>query len=297
MVLVVGATGLVGGEICQRLIRRGERVRALVRETSSKEKVEALRSAGVELCTGDLKDPGSIAAACRGVDAVISTASSTLSRQAGDSIEAVDAGGQLSLVNAAKDAGVGRFLFVSFRRPPGVSFPLGDAKEQVEQAVRSLNFTVIQASWFMEVWLSPALGFDFANATARIYGPGTRPISWVSFRDVAEICAMALRHPAAERKTIEFGGPEALSPLEVVARFEKTGGRPFRVEHVPEAALRAQFEEATDSMQKSFAALMLGYLHGDSMNMAPVVDTFGIELTSVDEYANSVLGKAATRSM
>lgn len=293
MVLVVGATGLVGSEICQRLIRRGERVRALVRETSSKEKIEALRLAGVELCVGDLKDPGSIAAACRGVDAVISTASSTLSRQAGDSIEAVDAGGQLSLVNAAKDANVGRFLFVSFRRPPGISFPLGDAKEQVEMAVRSLNFTVIQASWFMEVWLGPALGFDYANAAARIYGPGTSPISWVSFRDVAEICAVALRHPSAERRTIEFGGPEALSPLEVVARFEKTGGRPFRVEHVPEAALRAQFEGATDSMQKSFAALMLGYLHGDAIDTAPVVDTFGIKLTSIDEYTRSVLGKAA----
>jgi len=293
MILVVGATGLVGVEVCQRLMRRGEPVRALVRETSSKEKVEALRSSGVELCVGDLKDPQSIVAACRGVNAVISTASSTLTRQPGDSIQSVDAAGQLNLVNAAKDANVGRFLFVSFRRTPGISFPLGDAKAQVENAVASLNFTVIQASWFMEVWLGPALGFDYANAAARIYGPGTSPISWVSFRDVAEMCAIAIRHPAAQRKTIEFGGPEALSPLEVVARFERIAGRPFRLEHVPEAALRAQFEGATDSLQKSFAALMLGYLHGDAMNMAPVVDTFGIKLTSVNEYARGVLGKAA----
>ena len=294
MVLVVGATGLVGSEVCQRLMRRGEPVKALVRATSSKEKTEALRSWGVDLCVGDLKDPESIAAACRGVDAVISTASSTLTRQPGDSIESVDAAGQLNLVNAAKDANVERFLFVSFRRTPGISFPLGDAKEQVENAARSLNFTVIQASWFMEVWLSPALGFDYANASARIYGPGTSPVSWVSFRDVAEICAAALRHPAAVRKTIEFGGPEALSPLEVVARFEKIGGRPFRLEHVTEAELLAQFEGATDSMGKSFAALMLGCLHGDAMNMAPVVETFGIKLTGVDDYARSVLAKAAS---
>ena len=254
MVLVAGATGLVGSEVCQRLMRRGEPVRALVRASSSKEKIEALRSSGAELCVGDLKDADSIAAACRGVNAVISTASSTLSRQPGDSIESVDAAGQLNLVKAAKAADVRRFLFVSFRRPP-VSFPLGDAKKEVEDAVTSLNFTVIQASWFMEVWLSPALGFDYANATARIYGPGTSPISWVSFRDVAEMCAVALRHPAAERRTIEFGGPEALSPLEVVARFEKIGGRPFRLEHVPEEALAAQFEGATDSMQKSFCGV------------------------------------------
>jgi len=45
--------------------------------------------------------------------------------------------------------------------------------------------------------------------------------------------------------------------------------------------------------RKSFAALMLGYLHGDAMNTAPVVDTFGIKLSNVDEYVRSVLGIAA----
>ncbi len=294
MILVVGATGLVGAEVCQKLRKRGEAVRALVRTTSSKATIEVLRSSGIELCFGDLKDPQSIADACKGVDAVISTASSTLNRQSGDSLQSVDAAGQLSLVNAAKEASVGRFVFVSFRRTPGLSFPLGDAKTQVEAAVRGLNFTIIQASWFMEVWLSPALGFDYANATARIYGPGTSPVSWVSSRDVAEICAIALRHPAADRKTIQFGGPEALSPLAVVARFEAIAGRPFRIEHVPESMLRAQFEEATDPLQKSFAALMLGYAHGDAMDPAPVVDTFGIKLTNVTEYAMRVLGKAAS---
>jgi uncharacterized protein YbjT (DUF2867 family) len=291
MILVVGATGLVGNEVCQRLSRLGEPLRALVRATSSKDKMEMLRSSGAELCIGDLKDSQSIAAACRGVDAVLSTASSTLSRQAGDSIQSVDTEGQLNLVNAVKEANVDRFVFVSFRRRPGMSFPLANAKEQVENAVRSLNFTVIQASWFMEVWLSPALGFDYARGEARIYGPGTSPISWVSYRDVAEICAIALRHPAAGRKTIEFGGPEALSPLAVVARFERIVGAPFRLEHIPEHTLLAQFEGATDPLQKSFAGLMLGYRYGDAMDMKWVVDTFGIKLSNVDDYARGVMEK------
>ncbi len=47
-------------------------------------------------------------------------------------------------------------------------------------------------------------------------------------------------------------------------------------------------------MQKTFAPLMLGYLYGDAMEMAPVVDQFGIHLTSVDEYAHSVLGGQET---
>jgi len=293
MILIVGATGLVGGEVCSRLAERGEAVRAFVRATSSPEKTGRLNAQGVELFLGDLKDPSSVGSACRGVEAVISTASSTLSRQPGDSIESVDLAGQMNLVEAAKAAGVERFVLVSFRRPPGFSFPLGDAKEKVERAIADMNFTTIRASWFMEVWLSPALGFGYPNARARIYGPGTSPVSWVSFRDVAEICATAIRHPGAACATIEFGGPEALSPLEVVARFEKIGGIPFDLEHVPEGALRAQFESAADSMQKSFAALMLGYLLGDAMDMAPVIQKFGLKLTSVDEYARRVLAGPA----
>ena len=78
-----------------------------------------------------------------------------------------------------------------------------------------------------------------------------------------------------------------------MARFERIGGRPFRLEHVSEQALLSQFKGATDSLQKGFAALMLGYVHGDAMNMAPVVDTFGIKLTDVNEYARSVLEKTA----
>ena len=65
MLLVIGATGLVGSEVCKRLRKRGEPVRALVRATSSRNKIEALRLCGTELCFGDLKDADSIAAACR----------------------------------------------------------------------------------------------------------------------------------------------------------------------------------------------------------------------------------------
>jgi uncharacterized protein YbjT (DUF2867 family) len=248
----------------------------------------ALESFGVQLHTGDLKDPNSLSAACNQVDAIISTASSTLSRQEGDSIQSVDLDGQLNLVRAATGANVARFVSVSFRRP-AVPFPLSKAKEAVENALMPLNFTIIQASWFMEVWLTAALGFDYANSAARIYGAGTAPISWVSYRDVAEMCALALRHPGAERAVIPFGGPEQLSPLDVVARFEAIAHRPFKLEHVPEDALRAQMENAGDALQQSFAGLMLAYAHGDAIEMKPVLDKYPIKLTSVDEYARKAL--------
>jgi uncharacterized protein YbjT (DUF2867 family) len=296
MVLVVGATGLVGSEVCRRLLQRGERVRALVRRLSSQNKAASLASWGAEVYVGDLKDADSIAGACDGANAVISTASSTLSAQPGDSIESVDRDGQLALVDAAAKANVQRFVFVSFRRRPDLSFPLADAKAAVEKALTRVNFTIIQASYFMEVWLSPALGFDYAKATARIYGDGTRPISWVSFADVAEMCATALHHPDASRAVIEFGGPESLSAVEAVDCFERIGGRRFKVDHVPESALRSQYEAASDSMAKTFAGLMLGAAHGDAIDPAPVKQAFGLQLRTVEDYARGVLGKAASAS-
>src|SRR5947208_2630500 len=101
MILVVGATGFLGSEICRRLIERGEAVRGLVRETSDSATVAHLRTLGVETVVGDLRDRDSLDAACRGVDTVVSTATTTRSRQPGDSIEATDEAGQLDLVDAA----------------------------------------------------------------------------------------------------------------------------------------------------------------------------------------------------
>src|SRR5262245_37361744 len=113
--LVVGATGLVGSDVCFRLLDAGHRVRALVRRTSDPAKRQALEQRGVELVYGDLKEPGSLVPACADIDAVISTASSTFSRQPGDGIDTVDHQGQLAVTRAAREAGVSHFVFVSFR--------------------------------------------------------------------------------------------------------------------------------------------------------------------------------------
>ena len=174
-ILLVGATGLLGPEICRRLTAAGQKVRASIRPSADGGKRAALVSLGVEPVEGDLKDASSLARACAGIQAVISTASSTLSRQAGDSIETVDQQGQLTLVEAARQAGVDRFVFVSFRENPDIQFPLSVAKRTVERALKSsgMAYTILQALSFMEVWLTPALGFDAANGKARLYGDGT----------------------------------------------------------------------------------------------------------------------------
>src|SRR6516164_7182664 len=289
MILVVGATGLLGTRICERLRAEGQPVRALVRRTSSPDKVNTLKSLGCELAAGDLKEPAQIEAACQGIAAVISSASSTLSRQSGDSIESVDLQGQLTLVDAARNANVRRFVFVSFPDDPAVQYPLTQAKRSVERAIADLDFTSIQASFFMEVWLSPALGFDYKQGKARIYGDGSKPISWVSYRDVAEFCIAPVLRSVAGRSVLEVGGPEPLSPLEVVKIFEAESGRRFELETISEAKLREQFDSANDPLEKSFAGLMLQYAQGDAIAMQGLLESIPVRLTSVREYARTVL--------
>src|SRR3954471_13745021 len=121
--LVVGATGLVGSEVCRLLRDAGLPVRALVRRSSDPDKVARLEQLGVSIVTGDVKDRASLDRACRDVSVVVSTASSTIHRQPGDSIATVDQQGQIDLVDAAEAAGVSRFVFISFP-PVALDFPL-----------------------------------------------------------------------------------------------------------------------------------------------------------------------------
>jgi uncharacterized protein YbjT (DUF2867 family) len=286
MNLIVGATGLLGNQICTLLADRGRPIRALARTTSNPDKVTRLRTIGAEIVYGDLKDPPSLPAACRGAQAVISTASSTLSRQAGDSIESVDREGQLNLIEAAEAAGVKHFVLTSFPNA-GIEFPLQSAKRDVEERLRRsrMTHTILQPTFFMEVWLSPALGFDAANGTAQIYGDGHHKISWISFQDVARFAVAALDNPRATNVTVQLGGPEALSPLEVVQAVERSTGNRVTVQHVAETALRAQYDGATDSLQRSLAGLMLYYAGGDVIDMTEARRLFTVEgLRSVHDH-------------
>ena len=216
--MVVGSTGFLGMEICRQLVDAGRNIKALVRTTSDRTKVQALQEMGVETREGDLKNDASIRKALDGVDTVISTASSTLSRQEGDSIETVDGIGQLGLVQAAIDGGVKQFIFISFH-PMRDPFSLQTAKRNVEKKLMEskLNYTILQPGFFMEVWLSPAVGFDYPNSKVTIYGEGKNKLYMVSLVDVAAIAVASLGNELAKNSIFQVGGPDGVSPLEIIS--------------------------------------------------------------------------------
>ena len=193
----------------------------------------------------------------------------------------------MRLIDAAKAARVRQFIYVSVSHHLDVDCPLTTAKRTVEAHLKrsGLTYAILAPTFFMEVWLSPALGFDAGKGTAQIYGSGANKIGWISLNDVAQFAVACLDNPAARNATIELGGPEALSPLEVVRQFEEAGGRKFQVEHVPEETLNAQRAAAADPLQQTFAALMIGYAHGDPVDMRMTLQKFPISLLSVKEYA------------
>src|SRR5580698_1226696 len=131
LVLVVGGTGGLGRPTVSLLRDAGSRVRVLVRPSKSGEVIDGFASAGIEIAHGDLKDLPSLAAACDGVDTVVSTATSAGNRLDGDSIETVDHAGTLALVAAAEAAKVAHFVYVSFADIE-VEFPLKSAKKAIQ---------------------------------------------------------------------------------------------------------------------------------------------------------------------
>ncbi len=293
MILIIGATGMVGGEVCRQLIAVEKPVRAMLRKSSDPSKRNNLSEMGIEIVEGDLRDPSTFGPALNGVDTVITTVSAMpFSYVPGDNdIQHVDLEGMKNFIDHSKAANVQHFVYTSFSKQIDLDFPLRNAKRNVENHLvnSGMTYTILRPSCFMEVWLSPAVGFDVQNAKVNLCGSGTEPVSYISFKDVAKFAVESLENPSAENAKFELGGPEELSQLDAVKIFEEFGGKKFEVQHVPVEALKAQRETADDPMAKSFSGLMESVAHGDPIDMKETMKVFPVELISVKDFAKSMM--------
>jgi NADH dehydrogenase len=201
-------------------------------------------------------------------------------------IETTDRQGMRHLIDAAKAAGVRKFVYTSFSGNIDRTFPLRDAKRQVERWLveSGLDWTILRPSYFMEVWLTPAVGFDPANGRVTIYGGGTEPVSWISVKDVAAFAGSALDAQQASRATLEIGGAP-LTPMEVVGIFETRLHQRIELMFVPTAALDEQEAAAADPMQRSFVALMRCLADGDAIELGRTRELIGRQPITVEAYA------------
>lgn len=240
MILVVGATGDLGGRVARRLMASGQQVRALVRPGTPG---DGLRGAGVDVVPGDLTQAETLTDSCAAVETVVMTATAISRILAGarrPSIHDVDERGALALVEAAESAGVSRFVYVSYAGvEAGIAFPLERAKVAVEERLRAstMQTCLVRPDAFQEVHLAPVGRFDVRAGKVMVIGRGQGVRRWVATEDVAALVAAVAVEPNPP-VIVEFGGPEAMTRLQAVTVAERLSGRKMKVKRMPAGAAR-----------------------------------------------------------
>lgn len=275
MILVVGATGDLGGRVLARLCDTGDDVRALVRPGTDD---DVVRATGAEVVRGDLTDAASLQAACRDVDTVVCGASAIarrLSGSGGPSLREVDEFGALTLVDAAESAGVARFVYVSYAGvDAGLGSPLERAKAAVERRLANspLRSVLVRPDAFQEVHLAPLGRFDMHAGKVAVIGRGNSPRRWVGIDNVAALVAAVARE-ADPPAVVEFGGPEALTRNEAVAAAERLVGHRVRRQPMPRPVARLAMrllDRRNDALSSVFGAGLLQDLHPASWDDGPL---------------------------
>jgi NADH dehydrogenase len=284
MMLVAGSTGLVGGMIARRLLERGEEVRILVRAASD---WGALVAAGAHPVIGDLKSPASLVDACRDADVVVTTASAG-QRGGADNPMTVDLEGNRHLIDAARDAGVRQFIFVSALAATEDSpIPLPRAKALTESYLRSsgVPYTIVAANAIMDVMFPLIVGMPFAaGRPVTLVGSAARRHSWIAAQDVAAFAVAAVHHPQAINRRIEIGGPDAVTWRDVVAAYEAGFGRACVVRSVEPGTVLPDLPPVPGLPELVSGLMAMLETFDSPMAMDETARTFGVRLTSVDDY-------------
>lgn len=288
MILVVGATGVVGGMIARGLSEQGKEVRVLVRRDSPSSQLvqqglatsaEELIESGAHPVHGDLRDRASLDTALEGVETVISTANSAM-RGGADNPQSVDLDGTRNLIEAAREAGVEHFVFVSLLgADPDHPVLFMQAKGQSEAVLREsgMGYTILAPTAFMEFWPAMVVGMPaLQGRPVTLVGEGSRRHSFVSNRDVAAFAVAAVDNPAARNRHLAIGGPEALTWREVVATYEHVLERSIPVEFVA-------MGEPVPGLPEPMPAMLAGMETYDSVvEMEEISRTFAVSLTKLE---------------
>jgi uncharacterized protein YbjT (DUF2867 family) len=233
MLLLTGATGLIGSALLGRLLSEGEQVRCLVRDPRRL----GSRRVQVQIALGDLADPPSFRNALRGVDTVVHLAAS-IRDQPGGSIEELNGIATWRMVEAAERQGVQRFVFFS---------ALGASTHHRTRCLRAkaLAEQAVRESALQSIVFAPSI----------VYGPGDPwltllermsllPVMPVSGRgraefqpiwaeDVAACVVASLRERSGESRRYELAGPDTVSHDEMIRTLLASLGRSRPLLHVP----------------------------------------------------------------
>ncbi len=288
MILVVGASGLLGGMVVRGLLAQGRKVRVLTRGNPA---VTSLIEAGAEPVEGDLKDMATLARAVSGVTTVITTANAAQRAGLGDgkdTFESVDLVGNQNLIDAAAAARVNHFIFTSlFTADANSPIPFVSYKGRTEQAlVRSgMIYTILAPHVFMEVWFGMVIGSALQSGQpVTLVGRGDQHHSFVSMADVVSVALATVDNPAAFNQRIAIGGAEAVTWTEVVQRVAKVIGQELTIIYVPVGS-PLPIPPATWGLMYSTE------MYEAVIPMDGVINMFGLTPTSIEAVARRLFSQ------
>ncbi len=236
-ILIAGGTGTLGTRVVRMLTARGHAVCVLTRDLA---RAQHLAGNDVEVVSGDVREPDTLARAMEGAETVIS-AIQGFSGTGGDSPQTVDAEGNGNLIRAARVAGVEHFILVSVQgAAPDHPMDLFRMKYRAEQELRAsgLAWTIIRPTASMETWATLIGEPLVKTGKTRLFGRGTNPINFVAADDIAAFVALAAADPALRGELIEVGGPENLTMEQFARAFDPSGGKAGAVSRVPLPMMR-----------------------------------------------------------
>ena len=295
-VLVTGATGFVGPKVANAIVDAGHEVRVLERKPGSWSK------AGIrcqEAAQGDMTDPQSLRQAVEGRDVVVHLVAIRQGRP--EQFERIMVDGTRSLIAAAKEAGVKRFVLMSALGTTEETkdlVPYYGAKWQMEADTRAsgLEHVILRPSFIFGPE-GGALGqfkriAKLAPVTP-IPGPGTQRIQPIWLEDVAAYFGGSIEKAEAANRTFELGGPDVVTWNEFWSRLKQAQGARRPSVHIPFGLMRLQAAvleklpkpPVTRDQLKMLAA-------GDNVvSNSDAVDTFGLPLVPLDEQLRLATAK------
>ena len=234
MLLLTGATGLVGRAVLRRLTANGEPVRCLVRDPRrlGPDRVR------VQIALGDLADPPSFRNALRGVRTVVHLAAAIRDQPTG-SIEELNGIATWRMVHAAERAGVEHFLFTS-----ALGATSHDrtrflrAKALAERAVRDcdVRHTILAPSIVYapgDMFMTLVERVSLVLPVFPVSGRGQALYQPIWADDVADCILAALALPADGSRHFELAGPQTLSHQQIVELMLRAAGRPRPTVNIP----------------------------------------------------------------
>ncbi len=235
-VFLTGVTGFVGRNMLKRLLNKGHTVRALVRDP---QKANQPAQTGVELVAGDVVEGTGLEEGLRGCDAAIHLVG-IIMEKGKNTFEAVHHLGTRNLVQAAKQAGIRRFVQMSALgvRADGPA-AYQTSKWRGEEEVRSsgIPYCILRPSLIF----GPGDGFVTQMMETMRSAPLFRPVPGngrpkfrpIFIDDVTACFARALTAEAATNQTIELGGADELSLNQVLAEIARCAGVSKPAIHIP----------------------------------------------------------------